>query len=608
MPLTSKYDRYSKDELIKIIEDRDRKPKFGLVWERDDIEFDRSFNQDFVVLDADASQSCGMGPWSNLLIEGDNFDALRYLRMTHAGRVKCICIDPPYNTGNKDFIYNDRFVDKDDLYKHSKWLEFMYRRFLLARELLAEDGVLLVCINDENRAKLELLLDQALPGMRRGSFVWRTRQGSNADQKCFLSVDHEHVLVYGNAGFQFAGYGKSYEMYSNPDNDPKGDWRPSDLTLGFSYLERPNLYYPLRDPKTDVYYPPNPDRVWVYASEARLKPGQRVQAKTMEEFLAAGQILFPQEQRVEIWDSLEELQKAIESGDVPKTGKNSTLRRDLPNLEFWVGKKVGFGRPAFKRYKADLRNLNQPVSSWVVPTSEQKKYEADSSLVSGMNQEGAKAVAAIFGTKSFNYAKPPSLIKELVRQSTDKNDLVVDFFAGSGTLAQAVLELNQETNGGDRRFILVSATEATADEPEKNICRDVCAERLRRVINGYGTTAGTGGSFAYLRTCRIPHESVLTEIDHAQVWTALQLIYCQFFAPYDPSQQLQEFQYADGRLLYATAINEEILARIAGLVVDSPHLTVYTWQPGLLRERLAAQNITIEQIPQFLVSRFGVAS
>lgn len=607
VPLTSKYNRYSKDELIKIIEDRDRKPKFGLIWERDDIDFDRSFNEDFVALDAIPAHSCGEGPWSNLLIEGDNFDALRYLRMTHAGRVKCICIDPPYNTGNRDFIYNDRFVDKDDLYKHSKWLEFMYRRFLLARDLLAEDGVLLVCINDENRAKLELLLDQAMPGMRQGAFVWRTRQGSNANLGCFLSADHEHVLVYANSGFQFAGYQKSYEMYSNPDDDPKGDWRTSDLTLGFSYLERPNLYYPLCDPKTGIYYPPNPDRVWVYATESRLKPGQKVQAKTMEEFISAGQILFPQEQRVETWNSLAELQKSIEKGDVPKTGKNPTLRPDLPNLEFWIGKKVGFGRPAFKRYKADLRNINQPISSWVVPSAEQKKYESEASFVAGTNQEGAKAVATIFGTKAFNYAKPPTLIRELVRQSTGPHDLVMDFFAGSGTTAQAVLELNQE-DGGQRRFVMVSATEATEDDPEKNICRDVCAERIQRVINGYGKVAGTGGNFAYLRTRRIPHETLLTDFDHDQVWTAVQLIYRQSFAPYDPDCQLQESINDDGGILYAEILNNKIVSRIVELSAHSPHLIVYSWQPGLLRERLDGQNITVEQIPQSLVNRFGVAS
>jgi len=183
----------------------------------------------------------------------------------------------------------------------------------------------------------------------------------------------------------------------------------------------------------------------------------------------------------------------------------------------------------------------------------------------------------------------------------------MDFFAGSGTTAQAVLELNRD-DGGNRRFIMVSATEATADELEKNICRDVCAERIRRVINGYGTTAGTGGDFAYLRTRRIPHEAVLTDIDHAQVWTAVQLIHRQAFTSYDHSRQLQESVHADGGLLYAATLNDAIVSKIAGLAVGAPHLTVYTWQPGLLRERLVAQNITIEQIPQFLVSRFGVAS
>jgi adenine-specific DNA-methyltransferase len=243
-------------------------------------------------------------------------------------------------------------------------------------------------------------------------------------------------LAYGNIGFEFTGYGKSYDMYSNPDNDPKGDWRPDNLTLGFSYLERPNLYYPLKDPKTDIYYPASPIGVWRYATKERVKAGQRLQAKTMEEFIELGQILFPQEQRVVVWNSREELLAAIDSGDVPKTGKNPMLRRDLPDLDFWIGKQVGFGRPAFKRYKADLRNQNQPLSSWIVPSAEQKKYTAENSFVSGTNQEGAKAVANIFGSKAFNYAKPPSLITELVRQSTGNDDLVLDFFAGSGTTAR----------------------------------------------------------------------------------------------------------------------------------------------------------------------------
>ncbi len=261
-----------------------------------------------------------------------------------------------------------------------------------ASDLLTPDGMILVSINDENRARLELLLDEVFPGWRLGTMTWRTQQGSNADQQCFLSVDHEHVLVYGNAGFSFNGFSKSYEMYGNPDNDPRGDWRTSDLTLGFSYKERPNLYYPLLDQKTGITYPPNPDRVWVYASEARLKEGQTLQAKTMEAFIELGQIIFPAEQRVETWPTLDALLAAIDAGDVPKSGKTPLLRRDLPNLEFWVGKPVGFGRPKFKRYKADLRNQTQPLSSWITPSFEEGSYEAETSFVSSTNQEGARLV------------------------------------------------------------------------------------------------------------------------------------------------------------------------------------------------------------------------
>jgi adenine-specific DNA-methyltransferase len=305
---------------------------------------------------------------------------------------------------------------------------------------------------------------------------------------------------------------------------------------------------------------------------------------------------------------MEALLMAIDTGDVPKSGTTLLLRRDLPEIETWIGRRIGFGRPAYKRYKETLKNENQPISSWLTPKSEADTVIENGNMpIVGTTEEGSKILKDIMGNKSFPYPKPLSLIQSLIAQATGGDDLVVDFFAGSGTTAQAVLELNRE-DGGNRRFIMVSATEATADEPEKNICRDVCAERIRRVINGYGTTAGTGGDFAYLRVRRMPHETVLTDIDHAQVWTAVQLIHRQSFAPYDGAQQLQESLHTDGGLLYAATLNDAIVSRITGLAADSPHLTVYTWQPGLLRERLAVQNITIEQIPQFLVSRFGVAS
>ncbi|MFW9621742.1 MAG: site-specific DNA-methyltransferase [Macromonas sp.] len=519
--LLASLDHLNAQQLRRLLVEHLTQQKVGLYWESSAIERDAALNANVVLprLHPEASH-CPPDTTQhhNLIIEGDNFDSLRLLRATHAGKIRVIYIDPPYNTGNKDWVYNDHYVGANDRYRHSQWLEFLYQRLTLARELLTSDGVILVSINDENRARLELLMDEVFPGRRLGTITWRTRQGSNADQQCFLSVDHEHVLVYGNPGFKFNGFEKSYEMYGNPDNDPRGDWRIGDITLGFSYKERPNLYYPLLDPSTGTYYPCSPESVWRYATEERIKDGQQLQAKSMEEFIKLGQVVFPAKPRVEIWPTMDALLEAIDRGDVPKGGKSLLLRRDLPNLEFWVGKTVGFGRPQFKRYKADLRNQTQPLSSWIVPQFETADYEADNSLVSATNQEGARQVAQIFGDRAFNYAKPLSLIQGLLQQATRPGDTVLDFFAGSGTTGHAVLALNAQ-DGGQRRFILCSSTEATAKEPDKNLCRDVCAERIRRVI----TTQGYSASFAYLQLDKIAPADVAFEFtpEQAQLLLAL---------------------------------------------------------------------------------------
>ena len=202
------------------------------------------------------------------------------------------------------------------------------------------------------------------------------------------------------------------------------------------------------------------------------------------------------------------------------------MRRDLPDLEQWVGKKIGFGRPQFKRYKADLRNQTQPLSSWIVPAFEEGTYEAEDNLTSATNQEGAKQVAQIFGDRAFNYAKPASLIKGLLSQATRPNDIVLDFFAGSGTTGQAVLDLNAEDDS-KRRFILCSSTEATEKEKDKNLCRDVCAERLRRVMQGYadkkGVNLSQGGEFAYLQLDKFDAADVGLDATTAHAATLLQL-------------------------------------------------------------------------------------
>jgi adenine-specific DNA-methyltransferase len=410
----SRYDDLNREEMLRLLEARDQRDatRFGLVWEANEIERDRAINHDFVALDLDSKLSTPSSPptdgWRNLIIEGDNYDALRYLRMTFAGQIKCILIDPPYNTGKKDFVYNDRFVDEKNSWRFSTWIEFLYQRLVIARDLLTEDGVLLCCINDDNRSKLEMLLDKVLPGMRLGSMVWRTRDSTSAKGRNF-SDTHEHILIYSRPGFQFRGSEKSQKKYKNPDNDPLGPWNIDPLTLAFDRIVRPNLFYPIFNPDTARWYPCDPNRVWAYASEKIEKNIDRLESETMEEWIRRKKIVFPEpsEERVVIWNSKEALLAAIRANDVPVTPKkrNPLLSMDTPNLEFWVGKPVGFGRPGFKKHWRDLRSYTNPVSSWIARMAEDSNEDDFVTLRSREAGEGTGVLEKIFGRKPFNNPK-----------------------------------------------------------------------------------------------------------------------------------------------------------------------------------------------------------
>lgn len=630
--MADKYEEYSRDELLRLLRERDRKPRFGLVWERNEIEHDNSLNDDFVVLEADLSLSVGEERYENLLIEGDNFDALRYLRMTHSGQIRCIYIDPPYNTGNKDFIYNDRFVDKDDVYKHSKWLEFMYRRLVLAKDLLSVDGVILVSINDENRSRLELLLESVFPGLRLGSLVWRTKDTGNDLSQRFSHV-HEHVLVYANPGFKFNGRPTDRSKFRNPDGDPRGDWSPQPLTKAHTYKERGNTYYPIQDPDTGYWYPCDPNRVWAYASENEIRGrfGGDEEAVTaalkglrsdcIEQLIAKKLIYFPPCKPSEVmqFNTHDELLAAVKAGKGPVLPKKKTplLQEDLPDLDFWVGKPIAPGRPSRKEHwtaKPEEERL-APLGSWIAGINEEldalAEFDDDEPEVlrSARGGVATEEVKHIFGTKAFQHPKPLTLMMGLLEQATMPNDTVLDFFGGSGTTAHALMLLNAQ-DGAQRRFIMVSSTEATQDDPDKNVCRDVCAERLRRVVKGFNNSKGEvveglGGSFAYLRTKRIPASRVFNDIQHEQVWLALQLIHGDYVAPYDDSAIVQVSGDVDARRVYVPKLDEVAFELVAKQADLGGTLTVYSWQPGLLRQRIEASNASFEKIPEFLVNRFG---
>lgn len=333
----------------------------------------------------------------NMIIHGDNLEALKSLLPKFEGKVKCIYIDPPYNTGNEGWCYNDNVNDPkikkwlgeivgkegEDLSRHDKWLCMMYPRLKLLHKLLAEDGAIFISIDDNEQSNLRLLCDEIFGGKNFiAQLVWK-RRASSAMAFRNVSIDHEYVLVYGKEETGvFYGLAKDYKGYANPDNDPRGLWTTGDLTVGMTSEMRPNQYYDLIDPKTGKVYKPSKSRVWSYIPES------------MDVLIKENRIVFPE----------------------------STSNR-----------------PMKKRFLSELKTETNPLSSWMSEV--------------GLNTEGAKAIKRIFGDSVFPYSKPKSLIEYLASQIMNDGDIMLDSFAGSGTTAHAILSMNKD--GKNRKFILI---------------------------------------------------------------------------------------------------------------------------------------------------------
>ena len=432
--LLAQVEKMNEQELRRVLVEHLSKKKLGLVWESSAIARDQALNSDIILPALVEEISCFNGEsfTKNLIIEGDNFDSLRLLRNTHRGRVRVIYIDPPYNTGNKDWVYNDKFVGENDRYRHSQWLEFMYQRMTLARDLLTPDGVIIISINDENRSRLELMMDEVMPGRRLGSLVWRTKDTGN-DLTQRLSHVHEHILVYANPGFAFNGRPADRRKFRNPDNDPRGDWSPQPLTANKSLTERANAYYPTQDPVTGYWYPCDPDSTWRFASEnviRRLCSNDEMaisaaisslRSDTMEALIRKEMIYFPKcsASDVMLFKTKTDLVAAIAAGKGPILPKKKTplLRMDLPDLDFWVGKPIAPGRPSRKEHwtsKPESERL-APLCSWIAAVNEDMGFDEDDLLLPVIIRSAKGGVAtdevkSILGSKAFNHPKPLSLI------------------------------------------------------------------------------------------------------------------------------------------------------------------------------------------------------
>lgn len=435
------------------------KERFGLVWPGKS-ECIKTIQQPSVgTLLPKRDDSLDFDVSENLIIEGDNLEVIKLLQKSYYSSVKMICIDPPYNTGN-EFIYPDNFqeglqeylrysgqvnaeglklsanTETDGRY-HSNWLTMMYPRLFLARNLLREDGVIFVSIDDHEITNLRALMNEVFGEENFvGTFVWKRRTGA-MDSNNNVSTDHEYVVCYSRLPTSLNGEERTFEKYSNPDNDPRGPWIADNLSAA-----KPggDTFYAVRDPATGYEYWPPKGRYWPYSRT------------TMQTKIAEGRIIFP--------------------------GRAN-------------------GSPLLKRFQLEAKSLVRPVSTWISPFSEEAPTSPGVTMLkAGNNAEGTKVVKELFGDKEFTYAKPVSLLRALIQQATEPNngDIVLDFFAGSGTTAHAVIEQNLK-DGGNRRFVLVQLPERTESQDFPTIAH-LTRERVRRVHQKYADV-GTVGDLGF---------------------------------------------------------------------------------------------------------------
>ena len=387
------------------------------------------------------NSSADQTPDGNLIIHGDNLHALKALLPRYASRVKCIYIDPPYNTGNENWTYNDNVnsplmqqwlsengpVDNEDLERHDKWLCMMWPRLHMLKELLADDGMIFISIDDNEQHHLRTVMDEIFGEENFLTCVsWEKRFTRSNNAKMFTSVVDKLVVYRRGKLMSFLREPrnkKSDAIYTNPDNDPRGQWTSVSYVNPATGSQRPNLVYAILNPHTgeEIAHPTN---AWKFEQKEH--------------------------------------------------------KRHVSEKKLWWGENGQFKYPRLKKFLSEVSQGLVPVDLW---------RHADS----GTTDEGSRELEQIIGRAVFDNPKPTRLIERIIRLCADKGGIVLDSFAGSGTTAHAVLALNKE-DGGNRKFILVEC-EDYADS--------ITAERVRRVSTGVpgakdkALREGLGGSFTY---------------------------------------------------------------------------------------------------------------
>jgi adenine-specific DNA-methyltransferase len=445
-----KIEDLTKEELVDLVKSYEAKKKYGLVWDDEHSKEDIvNSAKDYLPIFSEVKNKRVLtsgNTQNNYLIEGDNYFVLNSLLYTHSSGIDVIYIDPPYNTGNKDFKYNDTFVLREDSYRHSKWLNFMAKRLSQAKTLLKNDGVIFISIDDNEMAQLRILCDEIF-GEKNfiACFVWeKKRKASNLDSR--VRGITEYVLAYGKSNarsiihpFDVVEEEKPYPFYNSGNSRSVLNF-PAGIT--FSGLQ-------------DGTYQPAEFK----AKKTFVKLLDKLIIKnkvSVNHFRLEGEWRYSQK-----W-----LDKAI-------ANQEEIVFKGVEFKPYWINKDP----ERSKKMKTLLNYENYQI---------------------GTNEDGNEELFSLLGENDFSFPKPTSLVKALLSASTsrDSKDVVLDFFAGSGTTGDAVLQLNSE-DGGNRQFILVTNNEG-------NICEDITYPRLCRVIEGYNDSKsnkvdGLGGGIYYLK-------------------------------------------------------------------------------------------------------------
>lgn len=555
-----------KSELIKLL--RSQK-KYGLVWEDkpEDVE-QRMLNEQPVLVEVPerAIISNDAEAPNHILIEGDNLEVLTALSYSHAGMIDVIYIDPPYNTGNKDFVYNDSFVDKEDGYRHSKWLSFMNKRLKIAKGLLSDKGVLFISIDDNEFAQLKMLCNEIL-GEENHISTLATIMNLKGNQDEFgFAGTHEYTLVYclSHDNCVLGQLPIAEEELDEWQSDDKGYYKKGanlkSTGINAPREKRPNLFYPILIDKTT----------------------KAVSTITQDEF----ELIYDKALKMHDEAYLSQLRLKYKNLGyiflLPLTsGKEMSWRWGIQKVRAESDELI----VSMKRNDVSIYKKQRPQLG-DMPSKKPKSVFYKPEYSSG---NGKAELISVLGESLFGYPKPLQLIKDFLTISYYKEARILDFFAGSGTTLHATMQLNAE-DGGHRQCIL-------ATNNENGICENVTYERNRRVIQGYTTPKGeevvglTHNNLRYYKTQLVSRDKtvknlrLLTSLSTDMLCIRNDVYSEKTFAGRLINKQIARyFESASGKRRMLVIYHEEAIEALVQMIATLPKfddkLMVYVFSPN----------------------------